>query len=221
AGDLVGADARLIDAASLSVNEAPLTGESEPVEKDARWVGEPAAALADRRNIVHMGTSVAAGRASAVVVATGMSTEIGSIAVLIKSASDDERTPLQRQLEAFGKLLAWSTLGIVALVFLAGWLRHLPALELLLTSISLAVAAVPEGLPAIVTIALAIGVQRMARCRVTGEGYAPRGDVSAESGEIPASVRELATLFVGCNASRLREEKGVWTVVGDPTEGAL
>jgi Ca2+-transporting ATPase len=265
AGDLVAADARLIDAASLSLNEAPLTGESVPVEKDAHWVGEPTTALADRRNMVHLGTSVAAGRASAVVVATGMSTEIGSIAGLIGSASDDERTPLQRQLDAFGKLLVWSTLGIVALVFLAGWLRHLPALELVLTSISLAVAAVPEGLPAIVTIALAIGVQRMARrhslirrlhavetlgsadvicsdktgtltvgemtvrelwtrdarCRVTGEGYAPRGEVSAESGAIPASIRELATLFVGCNGSRLREEKGVWTVVGDPTEGAL
>ena len=265
AGDVVAADARLIEAASLSTGEASLTGESVPVEKDAHWLGDPTAALADRRNMVHMGTSVASGRASAVVVATGIATEIGSIAGLIATAADDGGTPLQRQLARFGRLLAWSALGIVALVFLAGWLRRLPALELLLTSISLAVAAVPEGLPAIVTIALAVGVQRMARrrslirrlhavetlgsadvicsdktgtltvgemtvrelwtrdarCSVTGEGYAPSGEVTAEAGDVPASIRELATLFAGCNGSRLREEGGVWSVVGDPTEGAL
>jgi Ca2+-transporting ATPase len=265
AGDLVAADARLIDAASLAANEASLTGESVPVEKDARWRGDATAPLADRLNMVHLGTSVASGRASAVVVATGMATEIGAIAGLIGSAADDAGTPLQRRLEAFGKLLAWSTLGIVAVVFVAGWLRHMPELDLLLTSISLAVAAVPEGLPAIVTIALAVGVQRMARrrslirrlhavetlgsanvicsdktgtltvgemtvralwtadarCRVLGEGYAPHGEVTAESGELPPSVHELARLFAGCNGARLREADGVWTVVGDPTEGAL
>ena len=94
AGDVVAADARLIEAASLSTGEASLTGESVPVEKDAHWLGDPTAALADRRNMVHMGTSVASGRASAVVVATGIATEIGSIAGLIATAADDGGTPL-------------------------------------------------------------------------------------------------------------------------------
>ena len=161
AGDLVAADARLLEASELRVDEAPLTGESEPVEKHVDRL--PAdAALADRRNLVFLGTSIAAGSGRALVVATGMRTEVGRIAHLLETASGGE-TPLQKQLERVGRRLLWLCLAIVLLVFGLGWLRGSPAAELFLGAVSLAVAAVPEGLPAVVTVALALGVQRMAR----------------------------------------------------------
>jgi Ca2+-transporting ATPase len=161
-GDLVPADARLLESHLLRCGEAALTGESEPVAKRTEALED--VPLADRANCAFLGTTVAAGRGRAVVAATGMSTEMGRIATLLESTAT-EPTPLQRQLAAFGKLLLWACLGIVCLLFLLGLLRGLPLLELFLTSVSLAVAAVPEGLPAVVTIALAVGVQRMARRR--------------------------------------------------------
>jgi len=160
AGDVVAADGRLLEAHALTTNEAALTGESVPVEKSA----EPAAAdapLAERHDSVFMGTSVATGSAIAEVVATGMKTELGRIAHLLATA-EETTTPLQRRLAGVSRVLLTICLGIVVVVAVAGWLRGWPALEVLLSSVSLAVAAVPEGLPAIVTIALAIGVQRMA-----------------------------------------------------------
>ncbi len=166
AGDRVPADARLLEASALRHVEAALTGESEPAEKIAAPVPGRETPLADRRNMAFMGTSVAAGKGMAVVVGTAADTEIGRIATLIGRAQAEERaegTPLQRRLEAFGRALGWASLGIVGLVFVLGWLRNLPVPELFMTSVSLAVAAVPEGLPAVVTIALAVGVQRMAR----------------------------------------------------------
>ncbi len=161
AGDLVAADARLVEASLLRVNEAPLTGESEPVEKGEQTLA-PETPLADRRNQVFLGTSVSGGSGRAIVVATGMRTEVGHIAGLIESATE-EQTPLQRRLDVVGRQLLWGCLAVVALVSGLGWLRGSAPLELFLGAVSLAVAAVPEGLPAVVTVALALGVERMAR----------------------------------------------------------
>jgi P-type Ca2+ transporter type 2C len=165
AGDIVPADARLLEAASLRSVEAALTGESEAVGKHAAAIAETDTPLGNRKNMVFMGTSVAAGAGRAVVVATGMQTEFGRIAGLLTEAARNEATPLQKRLEAVGRLLVYGTLAIIGFIFVLGFLRSIPTLELFLTSVSLAVAAVPEGLPAVVTVALALGVQRMARRR--------------------------------------------------------
>jgi len=165
AGDLVAADARILEASSLKCIESALTGESETVTKHATTLKDAKVPLGDRTNMVFMGTSVAAGTGLGVVVATAMKTELGRIAGLIVEAGAEEKTPLQQKLNAFGRVLVWATLGIIALLFVLGLLRGTAPLELFLTSISLAVAAVPEGLPAVVTVALALGVRRMARRR--------------------------------------------------------
>ena len=165
AGDLVAADARLLTAASLKCIESALTGESEAVTKEPATLKPGDVPLGDRVNMVFMGTSVAAGTGQAVVVATAMKTELGRIAGLIEEAGADQGTPLQQKLDAFGRILVWTALGIVALLFGLGWLRGTKLFELFMTSISLAVAAVPEGLPAVVTVALSMGVLRMARRR--------------------------------------------------------
>ncbi|TKS60594.1 MAG: hypothetical protein EWM73_03085 [Nitrospira sp.] len=165
AGDLVAADARLLEAASLKCIESALTGESQAVTKQSVTLGQRAVPLGDRKNMIFMGTSVAAGTGQAVVVATAMNTELGRIAGLIEEAGAEEGTPLQKKLDSFGHLLVWATLGIVALLFGLGLLRGIPPFELFMTSVSLAVAAVPEGLPAVVTVALALGVLRMSRRR--------------------------------------------------------
>ena len=165
AGDLVAADARLLEAASLKCIESALTGESEAVTKQAVTLEQGDVPLGDRENMVFMGTSVAAGTGQAVVVATAMNTELGRIAGLIEEAGAEEKTPLQQKLDSFGRILVWATLGIVALLFGLGLLRGTKPFELFMTSVSLAVAAVPEGLPAVVTVALALGVLRMSRRR--------------------------------------------------------
>jgi Ca2+-transporting ATPase len=161
AGDLVAADARVVDARLLRTGEAPLTGESVPVEKtDDACPADTA--LADRRSMVFLGTSVASGSARAIVVATGGATELGRIAALLETASHDA-TPLQRKLDQVGRNLLWACLAIVVVVFGLGLARSVDLLELFMSAVSLAVAAIPEGLPAVVTVALALGVQRMAR----------------------------------------------------------
>ncbi len=160
AGDSVPADARLITAFGLRVQESALTGESEPVAKDAAAVLDAEAPLGDRRTIVHAGTVVAAGRGAAVVVATGMDTELGRIAGLLERGAP-ERTPLQRRLGELGRVLIVVCLAVVGIVVLLELGRGRPVTEVLLRAVSLAVAAVPEGLPAVVTVVLAIGVQRM------------------------------------------------------------
>ena len=162
AGDLVAADARLLSAASLKCIESALTGESEAVTKQPATLEGDDIPLGDRENLIFMGTSVAAGTGEAVVVGTAMNTELGRIAGMIETAGN-EKTPLQTKLDSFGRILVWATLGIVVLLFGLGWLRGTPFMELFLTSVSLAVAAVPEGLPAIVTVALSLGVLRMSR----------------------------------------------------------
>ncbi|MCE7975074.1 MAG: cation-translocating P-type ATPase [Leptolyngbya sp. PLA1] len=168
AGDLVAADARLIESASLAAIEKSLTGESEPAEKDAGAIAEPPPAdtpLAERSGMVYAGTAIATGTARAVVVATGMQTEVGRIATLIADAATDGPTPLQARLARVGRLLVVAALVIVAGLFGLGVIRGEPLLSLFMTAVSMAVAAVPEGLPAIVTVALALGVRRMARRR--------------------------------------------------------
>lgn len=165
AGDLVAADARLLDAASLKCIESALTGESEAVTKQPATLKQGDIPLGDRKNIVFMGTGVSAGTGHAVVVATAMNTELGRIAGLIEAAGAEEGTPLQQKLDSFGRILVWAALGIVALLFGLGLLRGTKIFELTMTSVSLAVAAVPEGLPAVVTVALALGVLRMSRRR--------------------------------------------------------
>ncbi|HNT25464.1 MAG TPA: cation-translocating P-type ATPase [Anaerolineales bacterium] len=160
AGNAIPADCRLVEEANLRVQEAVLTGESEPVEKFSRALEKPDLAVADRRNMLYMGTVATYGRGSAVVAATGMQTELGHIADMIQNTGS-EPTPLQRRLEQLGKGLAVAALGIVALVFVLGLLRGEDIRLLIMTAISMSVAAVPEGLPAVVTIALALGAQRM------------------------------------------------------------
>ncbi len=165
AGDLVAADARLFQAAALTCIESALTGESEAVSKELGTLAAESVPIGDRHNMVFMGTSVAAGTGRAVVVATAMKTELGRIAGMLEQAGPEEDTPLERKLESFGRVLVWSALGIVALLFGLGLMRGTSPYELFMTSVSLAVAAVPEGLPAIVTVALALGVSRMSRRR--------------------------------------------------------
>jgi Ca2+-transporting ATPase len=159
AGDVTAADAHLIEAHALSAVEASLTGESVPSEKSATPVSQDAP-LAERSDHVFMGTSIATGTGIAEVVATGMQTELGKIAHLLATTTDED-TPLQKRLERVGRSLLLLCIAIVLVVAAAGLLRGQPWLELLMSSVSLAVAAVPEGLAAIVTIALAVGVQRM------------------------------------------------------------
>ena len=160
AGDVAAADARLVSAHALKANEAVLTGESVPVDKRVAPT-PPETPLAERHDVVFMGTSIAAGTGLAEVTATGMRTELGRIAHLLATAVDTE-TPLQRRLAQVSETLMYLYGGIVCLVALAGLLRGWPWLQVFMAGVSLAVAAVPEGLPAVVTIALAVGVQRMA-----------------------------------------------------------
>ncbi len=147
---------------NFSVQEASLTGESTPVVKTAAALEERDVPLADRANMVYMGTSVASGRARAIVTGTGMETELGKIAGMIQEI-EHETTPLQKKLEQFGKWIVYLCFVLVGLVFLLEWLRGGKIIDVFLTAVSLAVAAIPEGLPAVVTIALALGVQRMVK----------------------------------------------------------
>ena len=273
-GDHVPADARLVRAVGLRVQEAALTGESAPVGKDYRPVLDPKIPLADRQNIVHMATVISAGQGSAVVVATGMHTELGRVAGMLRGR-EQEPTPLQRRLEELGRLLILVCLAAVALIFLLQLARGGNLVEVFLLSVSLTVAAVPEGLPAVVTVVLALGLQRMVKrnalirklpsvetlgcvtaiCsdktgtltrnemtvremyaggrlyQVTGSGYVPRGSFLLDNAVADGPVKvgndhPLSTaLKVGawCNHADVRpsETGETWTLVGDPTEGAL
>ena len=166
AGNVVAADGRLIAAANLRTQEAALTGESQPVEKDLAAISAPhdrsTVVVGDRRNMVFMGTAVTYGRGHAVVTDTGMRTELGAIATMLQ-AVHREPTPLQRRLDQLGGRLALAALAIVALMFALGLIRGEDFKEMFMTAVTMAVAAVPEGLPAVVTIALALGAQRMLR----------------------------------------------------------
>jgi Ca2+-transporting ATPase len=233
AGDVVAADARLLEAHALQVVEALLTGESVPVDKDT--TPTPAdAPLAERRDRVFLGTAVASGRGVAEVVAIGMGTEMGHIARLL-ATTETTATPLERQLEGLGRTLLSICLGIVGLVLLLGLWRGLPWIDVLLSSVSLAVAAVPEGLPAIVTIALALGVQRMAARHALVRRLAAVETLGCttvictdKTGTLTTGRMELRDLWAvdrgkilfaaaACSDAQLTAEGGV----GDPTEVAI
>ena len=279
AGCQVPADARLVEAHGLAVQEAALTGESLPVVKRATERLPADLPLGDRATVVHAGTVVAAGRGAGLVVATGMQTELGRIAGLLDRAPA-ETTPLQRRLDELGRVLVAVCLVIVAVISGLELLRAGSVWDVLLRSVSLAVAAVPEGLPAVVTLVLALGVQRMVArnalvrrlpsvetlgCvtvvgsdktgtltrnemtvqavvtgtrsyRVSGTGYAPRGEFSLEPsapGEAAPTacdprhdvdLVQILTIGARCNNAALRPDADGgdrWQVIGDPTEGAL
>jgi len=235
AGDIVAADARLREAHALRTVESLLTGESAPVEKQTEATG-PEARLADRTDCVFLGTAVASGRGLAEVEATGMRTEMGKIAGLLAGAAASE-TPLQRQLERVGRTLLFLCLGIVALVSVVGVLRGMGWLEVFLYAVALAVAAVPEGLPAIVTIALALGVQRMAARHAIVRRLASVETLGAttvictdKTGTLTTGRMEVRDLWgtdrlellriaAGCNDAELGEAGA--SDIGDPTEIAL
>lgn len=160
AGRFIPADLRLIETANLKIEESSLTGESVPVDKDANWIATNDVPLADQRNIAFMSTLSTYGRGIGIVVRTGMETEIGKIASML-GKTEKEQTPLQRKLAELGKILGFGSVIISAVIFLIGFFQGRDVLDMFLISVSLAVAAIPEGLPAIVTIVLALGVQRM------------------------------------------------------------
>jgi Ca2+-transporting ATPase len=160
AGNFVPADLRLVETVNLRIEEAALTGESVPAEKDADVVLRQDVLLGDRLNTAFMGTVVAYGRGRGLVVTTGMHTQIGLIAAMLQVA-EDESTPLERKLDQLGKVLGWAALGVCALVFLVGWARGYEPFKMFIIAVSLAVAAVPEGLAAVVTITLALGMREM------------------------------------------------------------
>ncbi|MGH7504800.1 MAG: cation-translocating P-type ATPase, partial [Longimicrobiales bacterium] len=272
-GDTIPADARLIESTALQTAEAALTGESLPVSKDTRSIAD-AAALGDRTNMVFSGTAATYGRGTVIVTATGMRTEMGRIAGMLKETRD-EATPLQRELDRTGRLLGIVVVTIavvmIATILLVEDVRSASGVfDVLILGVALAVAAVPEGLPAVVTAVLSIGVQRMARrnaivrhlaavetlgsasviasdktgtltknemtVRVVvtasgrvsfgGSGYAPAGEVRREGGgAIDGALRvELERALAAAdraNNASVQEHDGLWSVQGDPTEGAL
>ena len=160
AGNIVPADMRLIEATNLKIQESALTGESEAVEKTTKPIEEDNPSLGDRKNMAYSGTVVTYGRGVGIVTATGMETELGKIAAMLQDTAETQ-TPLQKNIDQLGKILALIALGIVGVIFVMGLLRGEDLELMFMTAVSFAVAAVPEGLPTVVTIALALGAQRM------------------------------------------------------------
>ena len=284
AGVQLAADGRLIEESSLQIRESALTGEAHAVNKQANLQLPEETGLGDRINLVFQGTEVVLGRGKAIVTGTGMKTELGRIASMLQ-AVESEPTPLQQRMTQLGNVLVSGSLILVFLVIVGGlihsgittnwdWNKLGGVLqELVEVSLSMAVAVVPEGLPAVITVTLALGTQRMVRrnalirklpavetlgsvttiCsdktgtltqnkmvvqrvdtasqtfRVSGEGYAPTGEFYIENGtqnalSNPDQNPELQPLLVACvicNDSLLQHEKDEWTILGDPTEGAL
>ncbi len=251
AGDLVPADCRLLESASLRCDESALTGESVPAEKDAGAEIPEIAPLGDRLNMAYSGCAVSYGRAKAVVVETGMNTEMGKIATMLEG-EDNAMTPLQVKLAQLGKTLGIVALILCLIIFVLGMFYESNWLKMFMTAVSLAVAAIPEGLPAIVTIVLAIGVQRLVAKNAiirrlpavetlgsasvicsdkTGtltqnrmtmvQLYDRRQIVSLGSDNIPETARALIRLATLCTDGTVRIEDGVEKHIGDPTETAI
>lgn len=267
-GDKVPADGRLIGAFNLKTNESFLTGESEAVEKDSTKVTPENTGLADQKNMMFSGATIVYGRGTMAVTTTGKSTEIGKIAGLLGSI-EHARTPLQDSLNKLAKTLGLVALGTAVAIAILGIVRGSPLVEIMLFGISLAVAIVPEALPAVVTISLALGVKKMASrhalirhlptvealgstsvictdktgtltknemtvravvlpevtLNVTGEGYAPKGSFQKNNQDIlPSSVPGLSELLCACmlcNDAKLIKKGDDFSILGDPTEGAL
>ena len=265
-GDKIPADLRLLEAKNLRTEEAALTGELVPAEKNTD-AGSANATVGDRECMAFSGTMVVSGRATGVVVTTGSETELGRINQLLADVSPLE-TPLLRQIKKFGYAIT-AVIGVISvLIFSYGhWLGHMSFVELFQAVVGIAVSLIPEGLPALITITLAIGVQRMAQrnaiirrlpavetlgsvsriCsdktgtltlmemmvtsavtaesayEVTGEGYAPEGEVKRDgnpAGDLPV-LALMGRVSMLCNDAELFQEDGAWRVEGDPTEGAL
>jgi len=264
-GDKIPADLRLIDAKNLRTEEAALTGESVPTDKNTEAVSANAT-VGDRENMAFSGTMVVSGRATGVVVATGSETELGRINQLLAGVSPLE-TPLLRQIKSFGYAIT-AAIGVISvLIFAYGkWVKGMDFVELFQAVVGIAVSLIPEGLPALITITLAIGVQRMAQrnaiirrlpavetlgsvsriCsdktgtltlmemmvvsavtaesvyQVTGDGYAPEGEVRKDGKPAKSPVLTLmGRVSALCNDAELFQQEGAWKVEGDPTEGAL
>lgn len=251
AGDLVPADCRLLVSASLKCDESALTGESIPAEKHAEASIADIAPLGDRANMVYAGCAISYGRARAVVVETGMNTEMGRIAAMLEGEKEGA-TPLQQKLAQLGKYLGYLALAICAVIFVIGLLEKLDVMEMFMTAVSLAVAAIPEGLPAIVTIVLAIGVQRMVAKNAiirrlpavetlgsasvicsdkTGtltqnrmtlkEAYASGRPTPLDGNSLPEDVRALIRLATLCTDGKVQLQDGQEKHIGDPTETAI
>ena len=267
-GDRVAADARLLEEVNLKADEALLTGESTAAGKNLAPAADPGLAVADRKCMVFGGTVITYGRGRAVVTATGMDTEFGKIARLLAEVTEDQ-TPLEARMGTIGRVLCLICLAVAVGASVLGVFRGHCWLEMLIWGISLAVAAVPESLPAVVTGALAIGTTRMARrnaivkrlpavetmgcttvictdktgtltrnemtvrrlfldgemVEVSGSGYEPSGSFAmggavVSTGDHPV-LAEIARIALLCNDAALEEIDGIWTVRGDPTEGAL
>jgi Ca2+-transporting ATPase len=269
-GDRLAADVRLVEAIELTVDESALTGESEPVEKGSGTLDEETS-LADRMNMAWRSTAVTGGRGTGYVVDTGMSTVIGQIATAVHE-TERASTPLQERLTKLGTYIGIVALGAAMTVFVLGLLRGFEFVEIVLFAIATAVSAIPEGLPAVVTVVLAVGVQRMSRrnaivrrlpavetlgsttvvCsdktgtitrnemtvrsiwtaagayEVEGDGFSPVGNVRVENGDVVDLVdrprpdlRMLLEIGVLANNAILLHEGDVWTVRGNPTDGAL
>jgi len=161
-GDYVSADMRLLDSTNLKIDESALTGESAPVEKDAKITYEEDRLLAERYNMAYMSTLISYGKAVGIVTGIGMSTEIGKIATLL-DAVEEGKTPLQKTIDAFAKVLGWICIGVSVVIFIMGVLEGQEIFVIFLTAIALAVAAIPEGLTAVITVVLALGMQRMVK----------------------------------------------------------
>lgn len=267
-GDIVPADIRLIESSNLQIDESSLTGESVPVEKDAKVNFEEVTEIGDRTNYAHSSTIVSYGRGKGLVTDTGHDTEIGKIATSLQTV-DDEFTPLQKRLNDLSKLLGILVLAVCGIVLVVGVLRDYELLDMIMMSISLAVAAIPEGLAAIVTIVLSLGMGRMAErnaivkkllaveslgtittiCSdktgtltqnemtvqrafvdnkvidVAGTGYEPVGELSIEGKTLDdsdaPSLYTLMSIGALSNDSLLRQEDGLYKIMGDPTEAAL
>jgi Ca2+-transporting ATPase len=250
AGDIVPADGRIFSSAALKSDESALTGESLPVDKDAALLLPPDAPLADRSNMVYSGSSISYGRGEALVVATGMSTEMGKIAALIAEEREGD-TPLQEKLAQLGKYLGIIAMLICVVIFIIGLIDGLPIMEMFLTAVSLAVAAIPEGLPAIVTIVLAIGVRRMVaknaiirrlpavetlgstsvicsdktgtltQNRMTLVKVFMDGVIKPLDGEADEGMKRLLKLGALCTDGTVEIVNGAEKHIGDPTETSI
>jgi Ca2+-transporting ATPase len=246
AGKYVPADLRLIETSNLKIEESSLTGESVPVEKNDTVIDDANVPIGDRKNMAFMSSMVTYGRGKGIVVATGMNTEIGKIADMISNV-EDEKTPLQKKLEEVGKGLGIAALIICAIMFGVGVIEGRPVFQMFMTAVSLAVAAIPEGLPAVVTIVLAVGVQKMIKrnaiirklpaVETLGAASVICSDKTGTLTQNKMTVKKIYTIngFADdildarkvleianlCNDTQIVEEDGKFKTIGDPTETAL